>query len=138
MKQKRAYKYRLYPTDEQKHILARTFGCCRYIYNWGLRKKTDAYYQEQRRLSYKNLSLALTDLKKHDATRWLSEVSSVPLQQSLRQLDKAFINFFEGRARYPTYKKKRDRQAATLSKSTSGIRLLSDVLHVGIFLKASH
>jgi len=112
MKQKRAYKYRVYPTDEQKKILARTFGCCRYVYNWALRKKTDAFYHEQQRLSYKDLSEALTQLKKQEETVWLSQVSSVPLQQALRHLDKAFLHFFAGRAAYPTFKKKRDKQAA--------------------------
>ena len=43
MQQKKAYKYRIYPTAEQVHILARTFGCCRYVYNWALRQRTDAY-----------------------------------------------------------------------------------------------
>src|SRR6266568_4309358 len=60
MKQKRAYQYRYYPTDEQQQVLARTFGCVRYVYNWGLRKKTDAYYQQSERLSYAHLSCALT------------------------------------------------------------------------------
>lgn len=117
MEQKRAYKYRFYPTDEQKHILARTFGCARFVYNWALRQKTDAFYQEQRRLYYKDLSEALTLLKQQDAYSWLSEVSSVPLQQALRHLDKAFLNFFEGRAEYPTFKKKRHRQSATYTSN---------------------
>jgi len=64
MKQKQAYKYRFYPTDEQKRLLAKTFGCCRYVYNWGLRLRTDAYYQEHKRLYYNDLSAALTQLKK--------------------------------------------------------------------------
>jgi putative transposase len=55
----------------------------------------------------------LTQLKKQEAFAWLSEVSSVPLQQSLRHLDKAFINFFAGRRAYSTFKKKRGQQAAT-------------------------
>src|SRR5712691_4691394 len=107
MKQKRAYKYRFYPTEGQKHILAGTFGCCRYVYNWGLRNKTDAYYQDGERLYYKDLSAALTELKKQEETQWLSDVSAVPLQQALRHLDRAFINFFEGRGKYPKFKKKR-------------------------------
>ena len=57
MKQKRAYRYRFYPTAEQQQILARTFGCCRYVYNWALRQKTDAYYQRGERLSYYELLL---------------------------------------------------------------------------------
>src|SRR6266571_2401474 len=117
MEQKRAYKYRIYPTDEQKHILARTFGCARFIYNWALRQKTDAFYQEQQRLSYKDLSEALTRLKQQEEYSWLAEVSSVPLQQALRHLDRAFLNFFEGRANYPTFKKKRHRQSATYTSN---------------------
>ena len=113
MNQKRAYKYRFYPTDEQKCILARTFGCCRYVYNWALRLRTDAYYKENKRLYYNDLSAALTQLKKQEATCWLADVSSVPLQQALRHLDHAFLNFFEGRAKYPAFKKKRNRQSAT-------------------------
>src|SRR3989441_9827091 len=112
MKQKRAYKYRIYPTDEQQRMLARAFGCCRFVYNWALRQKTDAFYNEQQRLYYKDLSEALTQLKKQPDYSWLNEVSSVPLQQALRHLDKAFLNFFEGRAAYPMFKKKRNQQSA--------------------------
>ncbi|EFH85742.1 IS200/IS605 family element RNA-guided endonuclease TnpB [Ktedonobacter racemifer] len=113
MKQKRAFKYRVYPTPEQRQMLAQTFGCCRFVYNWALRKKTDAYYKDHQRLYYKELSILLTDLKKQEETQWLNEVSSVPLQQALRHLDKAFLNFFEGRAKYPTFHKKRNAQSAT-------------------------
>jgi len=117
MKYKRAYKYRFYPTDEQKGILARTFGCARYIFNWGLRKRTDAYYKLGIRLYYDDLSALLTELKKQDDHTWLNEVSAVPLQQSLRHLDRAYVNFFEGRARYPTFKKKYGPQAATYASN---------------------
>ncbi|MFL5698375.1 MAG: RNA-guided endonuclease InsQ/TnpB family protein [Ktedonobacteraceae bacterium] len=113
MKQKKAYKYRFYPTDEQAHILARTFGCCRYAYNWALRARTDAFFQRGERLYYNQLAGMLTELKKQEETAWLSEVSSVPLQQALRHLDTAFRNFFEGRAEYPTFHKKHGAQAAT-------------------------
>jgi len=122
MKQKRAYKYRFYPTEEQKRILAQTFGCCRYVYNWGLRKKTDAYYQEGQRLYYNDLSAALTQLKKQEETRWLADVSSVPLQQALRHLDRAFLNFFERRGKYPVFKKKRNQQSATYADTAFGWR----------------
>src|SRR5260370_36067195 len=113
MKQKRAFKFRFYPTDEQKRILSQTFGCCRYVYNWALRKKTDAYYQDGVRLYYNDLSVMLTQLKKQADTQWLANVSSVPLQQSLRHLDRAFLNFFEGRGKYPVFKKRRNQQSAT-------------------------
>ncbi|GCE15921.1 RNA-guided endonuclease InsQ/TnpB family protein [Tengunoibacter tsumagoiensis] len=117
MEQKRAFKYRFYPTDEQKSLLARTFGCVRVVYNWALRQKTDAFYNEQKRLYYKDLSQMLTALKQQEEYVWLNEVSSVPLQQTVRFLDKAFINFFEGRAKYPTFKKKRNQQSATYTSN---------------------
>ncbi len=117
MKQKKAYKYRFYPSDEQKRILAQTFGCCRYVYNWALRERTDAYYQQGERLSYEGTAQRLVTLKKQEETIWLNEVSSVALQQSLRHLDKAFRNFFEGRADYPTFKKKRHQQSATYASN---------------------
>src|SRR6185312_4549641 len=98
MKQQRAYKYRFYPTDKQKQILIQTFGCCRYVYNWALRLCSDRYSQDHTRLYYTELSAALTRLKKQEETIWLAAVSSVPLQQALRHLDRAFLNFFEGRA----------------------------------------
>src|SRR5256714_9628653 len=113
MKQKKAYKYRFYPTQEQAHILARTFGCCRYAYNWTLRALTDGFFQRCERLYYSQLAGMLTDIKKQEETAWLSVVSSVPLQQSLRHLDRAFRNFFEGRAEYPTFHKKHGVQSAT-------------------------
>jgi len=113
MKQKRAYHYRFYPTDEQAHILARTFGCARYVYNWALRLRTDAYYQEQKRIGYHETAAQLTLLKKQEATSWLNEVSSVPLQQALSHLERAFRHFFEGRAQYPKFHTKRGDQSAT-------------------------
>ena len=113
MQQKRAYKYRFSPTDEQAHILARTFGCCRYVYNWALRQRTDAFFKHGERLYYAGTAERLTTLKKQEDHAWLNEVASVPLQQSLRHLDSAFRNFFEGRAENPTSHKKHGQQAAT-------------------------
>jgi putative transposase len=117
MKQKKAYKYRFYPSEEQKRILAQTFGCCRYVYNWALRERTDAYYKRSERLYYEDTAGRLVLLKKQEETSWLNEVSSVPLQQALRNLDRAFRNFFEGRADYPTFKKKRNQQSATYASN---------------------
>jgi len=113
MKQKKAYKYRMYATEEQANILARTFGCCRFVYNWALRQRTDAFFQRGERLYYNQLAVMLTELKKQEEVAWLAFVSSVPLQQSLRHLATAFRNFFEGRAEYPTFHKKHAVQSAT-------------------------
>ena len=115
---KRAYSYRCYPTDEQGRILARTFGCVRWIYNWALALKNRAYREEGKHLSYHDLSACIPVLKQQPEAAWLAEVSSVPLQQSLRHLDRAFVNFFSGRAHYPRFKsKKRDDQTATYTAS---------------------
>lgn len=113
----RAYKFRFYPTQEQRQILAKTFGCVRYVYNWGLRLKTDAYYQTGKRLYYKDLSAQLTEWKRNPETVWLNEVSSVALQQSLRHLDRAFISFFEGRGSYPQFHTKHGKQSASFMSS---------------------
>ena len=117
MKQKRAYRFRFYPTPAQEAILARTFGCARYVYNWALRLRTDAYYERHEHVGYHESSAALTTLKQQPEMAWLNEVSSVPLQQALRHLDSAFRHFFEGRAAYPTFKKKHGQQAATYASS---------------------
>src|ERR1043165_9125270 len=100
MKHQRAYRYRCYPTLSQRQLLARTFGCARFVYNWALALRTEAYRQRGEHVFYRDTSAALTRLKQ-DATVWLNEVSCVREQQALRHLDRAFTNFFEGRARYP-------------------------------------
>lgn len=110
---KRAYRYRFYPTDEQAHNLACTFGCCRFVYNWALRTSKVSYFQHGVSLNHNKLSQALTTLKQQEGTQWLKEVSSVPLQQALRHLKSAYTNFFEGRSEYPTFKKKHGVQSAT-------------------------
>ncbi|MGH2504614.1 MAG: helix-turn-helix domain-containing protein, partial [Ktedonobacterales bacterium] len=82
MLQKRAYRYRCYPTAEQAAVLARTFGSARFVYTWALRLRTDAYTQRHERISYAATSAALTALKHEPETAWLNEVSSVPTQQA--------------------------------------------------------
>jgi hypothetical protein len=103
--QKRAYRYRFYPTNEQAQNLAHTFGCTRFVYNWALNQRKRAYFDQRVKLSTKDVSAALTALKKEEGTAWLKCVSSVPLQQALRYLDAAYTNFFEGRTGYPPSKR---------------------------------
>ena len=81
----------------------------------GLSTRKTAYFQHGESLSYNDLAALLPDLKKHSP--WLADVSSVPIQQSLRHLDRAFVNFFEGRAHYPTFKKKQNDQSATYASN---------------------
>lgn len=112
---RRAYKYRFYPTPDQVELLAQTFGCVRFIYNSILRWRTDAYYERHEKIGYTQANAKLTALKKEPEFTWLNDVSSVPLQQTLRHQQSAFSNFFAGRAKYPTFKSKHHKQAATLT-----------------------
>jgi putative transposase len=98
-------------------VLARTFGCARFVDNWALRLRTDAYYDHQEHLSYVDLSAALTTLKQQSETAWLNEVSRVPTQQVLRQPETALRTFFAGRAKYPPFHKKHGAQAATYAST---------------------
>ena len=71
----RAYKYRIYPTDEQKVLFAKTFGCCRFVYNWALNLKITAYKERKGTLGNVNLTNLMTSELKVEH-EWLSEVNS--------------------------------------------------------------
>lgn len=107
----RAYKYRLYPTDEQADFLAKQFGCARYVYNWALEQKSRAYQESKKGISRFALDKKLTALKRE--LPWLAEVASQPLQQALIHLDKGFTRFFRGKKGYPRFKSEHGRQSAT-------------------------
>ncbi|MGH9755731.1 MAG: RNA-guided endonuclease TnpB family protein [Blastocatellia bacterium] len=108
----KAFKYRFFPTGEQAAQLAKTFGCARYVYNQALEYWTRAWQQEKQSVGYHVTAAKLTEWKKEPEKAFLCEVSSVVLQQSLRNLDTAFTNFFEKRAQYPKFKSRRERQSA--------------------------
>src|SRR5215475_3255959 len=108
----KAFKYRFFPTDEQAAQLAQTFGCARYVYNLALEFRTTSWQQEKKSVGYHQTASKLTEWKKEPDRAFLSEVSSVVLQQSLRNLDTAFTNFFEKRAKYPRFKSRHHHQSA--------------------------
>jgi len=110
------FNYRIYPTDEQQKLLGQTFGCTRFIYNWGLDLRSKGW-KDGIRIGYPETSKALTELKKDPRFPWLNDVSSVPLQQSLRHLQTSFLNFFEKRTGYPSFKKKGGHQSAEYMKN---------------------
>ena len=110
------YRFRFYPTKPQQATLANVFGACRYVYNWGLRMRTDAFHAGAP-IGYNQSSAKLTELRHTKETRWLESVSIVPIQQSLRHLNIAFLNFFEKRSAYPSFKKKRGKQCAEYTRS---------------------
>lgn len=108
--------YRIYPTDEQAKQLARTFGCVRYVWNWALNMRSVGF-KDGEKIGYTQTSARLTVLKKQPDTVWLNEVSSVPLQQVLRDLQTAYKNFFEKRAGYPSFKRKGGAESAEYTLS---------------------
>jgi putative transposase len=113
----RAYRYRFYPTPEQEQLLRRTLGCVRLVYNKALHTRTEAWYVRLERVGYNETSGMLTQWKKQEDLQFLNEVSSVPLQQGLRHLQKAFSNFWAGCAKYPNFKKKRSGGSAEFTRS---------------------
>lgn len=123
---KARYQYRFYPTDQQRQSLARLFGCVRVVWNDAL-----AFCKQSEKLpGYNKLSAMLTQVKKTDERKWLSDVSSVPLQQSLRHLDVAYKNFFNsrsgkrkgGQVGEPRFKKKTNLQSAEFTKAAFSVK----------------
>jgi putative transposase len=108
------YRYRIYPTDEQRKHLAREFGAARYAYNWALRLRSDSF-RDGVRLNDLKTSAAWT--KERRSLPWASETSCVPPQQALRHLQTAFVNFFDKRLGYPSFKKKTQTQSTEYTRS---------------------
>ena len=108
----RAYKYRIYPTEEQKVLLAKTFGCCRFVYNWALNLKIEVYKQEKKSIGNVELTNRMrSELKtEHE---WLGEVNSQALQSALRNLDTAYKNFFRDThaVGFPKFKSRKQKQS---------------------------
>ena len=108
---RKAYKFRLYPNQEQQDSLARQFGCSRFVYNHFLRQRLGHYAATGKGLSYHTTAKMLTDLKYMEGFEWLQEANAQALQQSLRDLDTAYKNFFDQRAAFPRFKSKHDKQS---------------------------
>ncbi len=104
MKKNKAFKFRIYPTSEQKVLLAKTCGCCRLVFNYFLNLSTKKYEEEKITLKYKDYALMLNDLKREK--EFLKEIDSISLQQELRHLAESFNNFFKYKKGYPKYKRK--------------------------------
>jgi putative transposase len=122
---KARYQYRFYPTDQQKVSLAQLFGCCRVVWNDAL-----AFCKQAEKLpGYSISSARLTQFKQTPEREWLKEVSSVPLQQSLRDLDVAYRNFFNSlkgkrkgtKVKPPKFKKKENKQSARFANNAFSI-----------------
>lgn len=114
-----SYKFRLYPNSEQCAMIARTFGCARFVYNHFLNLRKETYKASDETINYVKSSAMLTQLKKE--LIWLKEVDSIPLQESLRDLDFAYQGFFRRvkkgeKPGFPRFKSKRDRRKSYKTK----------------------
>lgn len=114
-----ALKVRLYPNKEQQIALAKNFGCCRFVWNYYLNKTNTQYQETGKGMSYCDMAKDLTQLKKHEDFLWLQEASSSALQQSLRNLETAFKNFFEHRANFPKFKSRHQKQSVRYPSACS-------------------
>jgi putative transposase len=112
-----AYRCRAYPTGEQAALLNRTFGCVRLVWNRTLAARRARWYTERALTSYAQTDRALTEMKTLPDLAFLNEVSSVPLQQTLRHQHAAMAAFFAKRARYPRFKSRHGRQVAHYTRS---------------------
>ena len=107
----KGFEYRLYPSRGQVRLLARTFGCVRWVYNFFLRLCIDAYEKTGKRPSIYECMKMLPELKTQEDTAWLAEVDSTALQQAVRDLNRAYKNFFRSKnVGFPSFKKKKSRK----------------------------
>ena len=118
----KSFKVRIYPNQEQKDIINNTVNSTRYLYNYMLNLKEKLYKFFGINLSYNQSSKVLTELKKHKT--WLKFVDSKSLQQTLKDLDNAYVNFFSGESNYPRFKSKK--QGKNSYRTTQRVRLNGD------------
>ena len=105
----KSYKYRIYPTEDQKEQLSRFFGVIRVVYNLGLETKTSAYATHKKTITQYDLLNQLPELRKEYP--WIKECPSQSLQHSLINLDTAYQNFFKHQTKFPKYKNKYSKQS---------------------------
>ena len=114
----KAFKYRIYPNKSQKILLAKTFGCCRFVYNYYLNMHNEAYKKDKTYLNYYDYANDLKSLK--ISNPWLKEVDSTSLQSAVRDLDAAFRNFLKHGKGEPHFKSKKTHAFSYTSKCVNG------------------
>ncbi len=103
----KALNIRLYPTEDQVHLMYKHIGCMRFVYNWALARQIENYKGNNKKLSVSELGKELTLLKNTEGYEWLYEVSNATLKESIRDLDKAYKSFFNGSG-FPKFKSKKN------------------------------
>ena len=127
----RGFKYRIYPNACQRDQIARTFGCCRFVYNRALDVKKTAYAKTGKTVSWVELSQMLPVWKRDPETAWLAQADSMALQQSIRNLDHAYKNFFRRvrKGEKPGFPKFKSRRHSRQSYRTNGGKVI-DCNHI--------
>ena len=116
----KAYRYRLFPNEEQRVLIEKHFGCSRFIYNYALNQKIEFYEKENKSLSQYEIMKMLPILKKQDETCWLKEVNSQSLQHAIMHVDQAYVRFFREKKGFPKFKSKHEgTQSYTIPPNTS-------------------
>lgn len=103
----RAYKFRLYPNKAQQQMLQQHFGATRFVYNYFLEKKITTYKQTKKTISWNQLANELPKMKQTEEYSWLKDIGSTALQQTVINLDKAYLNFFRSGFGFPKFKSKK-------------------------------
>ena len=123
----KAYKFRIYPDEEQKILFAKTFGCVRLVYNYWLNRKIRQYEEDKTTVTYTACAREMAEMKKTEEYLFLQEVDSVSLQQSLRHLDTAFQNFFKQPGTgFPKFKSKKRNKNSYSTVCINGNIAVSD------------
>ncbi|MEH2170196.1 MAG: RNA-guided endonuclease TnpB family protein [Nostoc sp.] len=112
-------KLRIYPNQEQEISLAKSFGCSRFVWNFYLNKTNTQYEETGKGMTYCQMAKDLTQLKKLADYEWLQEPTTAVLQQSLKNLESAFKNFFAKRTKFPKFKSKHSKQSIRYPESCS-------------------
>lgn len=107
----KTFKYRIYPDKNQREILAKHFGAQRFVYNYFLAQKKDAYLNNKTSSSYNKDARSLTLLKEQDGYSWLYDVNAQSLQHALRNLDVAYQNFFNKKSKFPRFHSRKSTQS---------------------------
>lgn len=113
----KSYKFRIYPNEKQRVLIAKTFGCVRFVYNYYLDKKIKLYEETKKSIGFYACCSDLTLLKRE--TEWLKEVDACALQSSLKNLDTAYQKFFKEHSGFPRFKSKHDNRKSYTTKYNS-------------------
>ena len=118
----KAYKFRIYPNKQQEELIQKTFGCCRFVYNQYLAKRIELYNADKSTMNYYACSKDMTNLK--NDLEWLKEPDKFALQNSIKDLDIAYQNFFReikkgNKQGFPKFKSKKHNKKSYKTKMTN-------------------